>query len=197
MAGELKVHLSCIFIIMLVALLGCGVSENTRILTYVSSYGMISLILAIFGISVPLLFRAKRNKITSYLMANRRWLGIYTFIFALIHVVLVFHLFFMWDVFQALQNIYRLLGGIAILILALMTATSNNISIRKLGKYWKRLHYFVYLAIVLVIIHSFNIGVIFIKELYVKIIIVVVFVIIIIWRVYKRIRRMSFVATEN
>jgi len=197
MVGTLKIHLSCIFIIALVALLGYSVPENARILAYVSSYGTISLISVLFGISIPLLFHAKRNKFTSYLLANRRWLGIYAFIFALIHVMLVFHFLFVWNFFQAMQNIYRLLGGIAILILALMTATSNNISIRKLGKYWKRLHYFVYLAIVLIIIHSFSIGLIFVKGLFVKVVIVAVFVIIIIWKVYKRIRRTSFGKTEK
>ncbi|HLD38813.1 MAG TPA: ferric reductase-like transmembrane domain-containing protein [archaeon] len=181
-----KIHIFSIALVLLILAAGSFVPDQTRILTYISSFGFLALLSVIFVISIPLLFRLKRNRLTTYLLANRRWIGIYTFIFTLIHVLIVMNFFFAWDLGKALSNTYRLLGGIALLILAALTATSNDTSMRKLGKNWKRLHYAVYIALLLVIVHSFNIGKIFLEGTAAKIVIIILVVVIIVWRLILR-----------
>ena len=139
---------------------------------------------------VPLLTKIKRNNFTVGLLVNRRWLGIYTFIFALIHVFLVYNFLFNWDFAKASENIYRNLGLISLLILALMTITSNNTSTRLLGKNWKRLHYLIYTVLILIILHSFKLGHIFMKNTIIQVIIVLLIIAIIIGRIiYHKIAR--------
>ncbi len=57
-----------------------------------------------------------------------------------------------------------------------MAITSNNKSIKLLGKNWKRLHYLIYAVLILIIFHSFKLGQIFIKEFIVKVIVILLIV---------------------
>ena len=49
---------------------------------------------------------------------------------------------------------FRMYGAFALFIIVLMTLTSNRWAVNWLGKQWKRLHRFVYAAILLVVIHA-------------------------------------------
>jgi DMSO/TMAO reductase YedYZ heme-binding membrane subunit len=51
-----------------------------------------------------------------------------------------------------------LFGAISLFILTVMTATSFNYAVKKLGKYWKIIHRFIYLAGFLIVFHVFIIG---------------------------------------
>lgn len=184
MNNKLKIHLSSWIIIALILI--AGLFSDNQIILYVSSFGFLALLSVIFVVSIPLLVKTWRNSFTINLLANRRWLGIYSFIFALIHVLIAVHFFFNWDIAKAAENIYRLIGSIALLILAAMAATSNNTSVAKLGRNWKRLHYLVYVALLIVVIHSFNIGAIFLKSVYTQAIVLLIIAVVIIMKVVYR-----------
>ncbi|MBS3052308.1 MAG: ferric reductase-like transmembrane domain-containing protein [Candidatus Aenigmarchaeota archaeon] len=191
MKNILKIHLAGISIILLILLIGRFVSSSSKqlILIYVSSFGFLALLSIMFVLSIPVLVKLKKNNFTVSLLVSRRWIGIYTFVFALIHVFLVFNFLFNWDINKIIQNPNRLffgLGTISFLILAVMSATSNDKSVRILGKNWKRLHYLIYVVLVLIVIHSFNIGKIFMKNVVFQIIIGLMIVLIIIAKIKYR-----------
>lgn len=92
----------------------------------------------------------------------RRAIGVSAFFFALIHV---WHAFFGelggLNAVLALRVQYLLpilYAATSFFILFLMTITSTNYAVVKLGKNWKRLHRFVYLASLLIVIHALSLG---------------------------------------
>jgi sulfoxide reductase heme-binding subunit YedZ len=142
-----------------------------QIVAYVSTFGFLALLSTIFVLLIPVLLRFKKTSLTVYLSSERRWIGIYTFVFAAIHVFLVYNFFFGWDINRLLNHpnrLYLSMGTIALIIFALMAATSNNYSVKKLGKNWKRLHLLIYPALILILIHSFSIGLIYLKSTWAK-----------------------------
>jgi DMSO/TMAO reductase YedYZ heme-binding membrane subunit len=94
------------------------------------------------------------QKLQLFLMKYRRYLGIIMFNFSFIH--------FMWmRGFSMIQNgippmvpIYQIFGTIALLLLIPLVLTSNNYSVKKLGKFWKKLHYLVYPVMFLLVFHT-------------------------------------------
>lgn len=95
---------------------------------------------------------------------DRRWLGLTTFSFALMHTLTsVEHILGgRWDGISFLLPIFQVgawLGVVALGLMAPLVLTSNQFSIRTLGKYWKKLHLWVYPAAILGVIHSIWVGV--------------------------------------
>lgn len=158
-------------------------SAQQQSVIYISGFGFLALLTVLFVLAIPLLAKFIKNDVTIQLLANRRWIGIYSFVFVLIHVVLVAHFFFNWNIGKMLENPNRLLGATAFIILAAMAATSNDASVRALGKYWKWLQYLVYVALGLVPVHSFNIGMLFMKNVYAQAFILLAAVVVIIVKV--------------
>ncbi|AHB40288.1 TPA: hypothetical protein DHW62_03900 [candidate division WWE3 bacterium] len=87
----------------------------------------------------------------------RKALGISSFFFALTHALTAFR-----DSLGGFQGIVLfslrellpyIIGASALLILTAMAATSPPSMVNRLGRYWKRLHRFVYLAGVLILVH--------------------------------------------
>ncbi|MFN2192831.1 MAG: sulfite oxidase heme-binding subunit YedZ [Candidatus Promineifilaceae bacterium] len=89
----------------------------------------------------------------------RRLLGLYAFFYAALHLIIFLWLDYLLDpqlIVEALfAKRYALVGLAAFLILLPLTVTSTRVSMRRLGKRWKTLHKFVYLAGVLVVLHYF------------------------------------------
>jgi sulfoxide reductase heme-binding subunit YedZ len=89
----------------------------------------------------------------------RRLLGLYSFFYAALHLIIFLWLDYLLDpqlIVEALfAKRYALVGLAAFLILLPLTVTSTRVSMRRLGKRWKTLHKFVYLAGVLVVLHYF------------------------------------------
>lgn len=87
----------------------------------------------------------------------RRPLGLYAFLYALLHFGIFIFLDYQVDIallaLDIAQKWYIFLGAGALLILSLLALTSFDKSKVKLGKNWKRLHRLVYLAGVLVVFH--------------------------------------------
>ena len=87
----------------------------------------------------------------------RRALGLYAFLYASIHFFIFigldygFNLRLLW--FELVEKRYVLVGTTALLILIPLAITSTKGWQRRLGRTWKMLHKWVYLAGILVIIH--------------------------------------------
>ncbi len=84
----------------------------------------------------------------------RKPAGLWSFVFAGIHVWFYFqNVSVTWAAIT--RPLFILLGLVGLLILIMLTATSNRWAMRKLRKNWKRLHRLVYLAGGAVVIHAF------------------------------------------
>ncbi len=92
----------------------------------------------------------------------RRALGVSAFLFAALHATIEFFgLLGGFTGFGFLTGQYLaavLLGLTALTILFIMTLTSTDYAVRKLGKLWKKIHRFVYLAGMVIIVHVLFIG---------------------------------------
>lgn len=153
-----------IALICIILLAGALAEPKKQILTYVSGFGFLALIFLIFLISIPSIERIWKSPIAKGALANRRHIGILSFIFALMHVLLVFHFFFAWDANKVLASptsLFLSMGAAAFLMLALMMAVSNDFSMKALGRSWKYLQYLIYPALLLVLIHFISVGKIF------------------------------------
>ena len=88
----------------------------------------------------------------------RRPLGLYAFLYALLHFLTFVGLDygFDWALIQGalFQNRYALVGLAAFLLLAPLAITSTNGWVRRLGgRRWRRLHQLVYVAALLAVLH--------------------------------------------
>ena len=88
----------------------------------------------------------------------RKSLGLIAFAYASLHLLNFVGLDYGFDfglIVQdaALDKPYILAGSAALLILLLLATTSTRAGMRRLGKNWKRLHRFVYVAGALVVLH--------------------------------------------
>jgi ferredoxin-NADP reductase/DMSO/TMAO reductase YedYZ heme-binding membrane subunit len=96
------------------------------------------------------------SKIVGALNRHRRALGVTAFIYALLHVNLNF--IYQGGIQSYLASIsepFFLAGTYGFLILLLLTATSNDWSVRELGfAFWKWIHRFVYLAALVLFYHQ-------------------------------------------
>ncbi|KEO52213.1 protein-methionine-sulfoxide reductase heme-binding subunit MsrQ [Thioclava indica] len=91
------------------------------------------------------------------LIRYRRAIGLLAFFYIALHLSAwaVLDMGMLWS--QALADLvkrrYLLLGISAFILLIPLAATSNNASIRKLGRNWRRLHWLVYPAVMLGVVH--------------------------------------------
>lgn len=88
------------------------------------------------------------------LIRNRRAIGVASFLYGCLHLVVYFATegsFAM--VVRQLGWTYILLGWLAFVAMVPLALTSTNMSMRRLGKNWKRLHRLAYLAAVATYLH--------------------------------------------
>lgn len=113
-------------------------------------------------IITPIYFAFPKLPFKALVVKSRRALGVSAFLFALMHALLEF--FKIFGGFSNLQYLHGkyllafLLGFTALLILAAMALTSFNYAVKKMGKYWKILHRFIYIAGFLTVVHVLIIG---------------------------------------
>jgi sulfoxide reductase heme-binding subunit YedZ len=129
--------------------LGANPIQN---LTYRS--GKTAILLLILSLSVsPLRQLLKWNQINKL----RRPLGLWAAFYAAVHFSIYVGLDygFQWEALIAntLTNKFILLGSSAGTILLLLSITSLNFFLKKMGKNWKKLHRFVYAAGILAALH--------------------------------------------
>jgi methionine sulfoxide reductase heme-binding subunit len=104
----------------------------------------------------PLRVLFPRSRFVNTLNRHRRAIGVSACVYGLIHFG--FHLLYEGDsqaIARSFSKPFIWLGLAGLSILVILTATSNNFSIRKLGgKKWKRLHRLAYAAAALLIYHQ-------------------------------------------
>lgn len=90
-------------------------------------------------------------------LKRRRTLGLYTFMYATIHVIIFVDLDYglAWSLIAqtVLQKPYIVVGMITFLLLIPLAVTSFDIWKKRLGKNWKHLHRLVYLIAPLAVLH--------------------------------------------
>ena len=88
---------------------------------------------------------------------RRRAVGLYAFMYVCLHLLIFFGLDygFNWAQLWSLVTgkVYLLVGVLALLLLIPLAVTSFDYFLRKMGKNWKRLHWLVYPAVVVSILH--------------------------------------------
>lgn len=91
------------------------------------------------------------------IIAARKWLGLYAFGYAALHFLIFIGLdyAFQWQFIwmDVGTKLYVIVGFLALLILLPLAITSTKGWMRRLGKRWKQLHQFVYIAGVLAVFH--------------------------------------------
>jgi len=114
--------------------------------------GALNLILITLCIS-PIAKRFKKPLIIKY----RRVLGLWAFTYACMHLLnfIFFELQFNWSLFfsEIIKRPYIFVGMFAFIILSLLAVTSHHAIKRSMGAKWQQLHYWVYFAAVLAVIH--------------------------------------------
>ncbi|NKB76695.1 MAG: iron reductase [Gammaproteobacteria bacterium] len=89
-----------------------------------------------------------------WLVRRRRYFGVTSFIYAALHTLLYLH--DTWDFNEVLIHSLRpemAVGWIGFLILIPLALTSNNAAVHKMGRSWKTLQRFSYLAAICVFLH--------------------------------------------
>src|SRR3989344_1026271 len=103
-------------------------------------------ILGRFQIEIP---------ITRIITLFRRQLGITVFLLAFTHYQLVRGILILSVQIPLFPRpLFEMLGTLSLFLLFFMFLTSNNFSVKKLGRWWKRLHRIVYLIIWLLVLHT-------------------------------------------
>lgn len=95
-----------------------------------------------------------RTTATTILMLFRRQTGILVFLLALMHYIIIF----LAPTIRAGEApteppIYQLMGVLALYPMALLFVTSNDWAVRKLGKWWQRIHRLVYIIAWAIFLH--------------------------------------------
>ncbi|MFB0999617.1 MAG: protein-methionine-sulfoxide reductase heme-binding subunit MsrQ [Colwellia sp.] len=131
--------------------LGADPVESIIHFTGIGAFNLLLLSLGITPIS-------KRFKI-SILLKVRRLVGLYSFTYALCHLLnfLVFEVQFDWLLFwnEIIDRPYITIGMVGLLTLLALAITSIPLLKKRMGKNWQKLHNWVYLAAVLVGIHFY------------------------------------------
>jgi sulfoxide reductase heme-binding subunit YedZ len=103
----------------------------------------------------PLRVLFPQSRIINALNRHRRYVGVSACIYGLLHFTC--HILYQGDVDDVLRSFSKpfiWFGLAGLTILMILAVTSNNWSIRKLGKNWKRLHRMAYVAAAVLIYHQ-------------------------------------------
>jgi len=115
---------------------------------------------ALYMLFVTLLVTPLRSMVKplSWLIRLRRMLGLWSFFYAALHLLVFVMLYLQWDlqrlVVEVVDRPYVAVGFAAFIILLALALTSNRKAVRALGgKRWQRLHRLVYWSVGLVVVH--------------------------------------------
>ena len=104
----------------------------------------------------PLRTFLPHSGVIASLNRHRRYIGVGACVYGLLHFV--FHLAYQGDLDDILSSFTKpfiWFGSAGLFILVVLTLTSNNLSMRKLGgRNWKRLHRLAYLAATILLYHQ-------------------------------------------
>lgn len=122
----------------------------------VAYFGRVALLLLLTIVTPGILGRFNiQIKITRIITIYRRQLGILTFLVVFTHYHLVnLPKFAGLEPFTLSFPLFQSIGFFALFLLSFLFLTSNNFSVRRLGKWWKRLHRLIYIVLLLVLLHT-------------------------------------------
>lgn len=104
--------------------------------------------------ATPLCLMFPGAPLPRWLLANRRYLGVASFAYALLHAVTYVERKGELDVIvDEAMDVGMATGWVATALMLLLAVTSNDASVRRLRRAWKRLHRWVYAAAVLTCLH--------------------------------------------
>ena len=131
-------------------------------------YGELGLIFLLITLSISPLLKYARINLVRY----RRCIGLVAFYYIVSHICVYFFLDIGLSIdilLSDLQKRYYIIAGFfAFITLIPLALTSNNFAIRKLNtKTWKKIHNFVYIAIILSIFHFILMSKTWTTELYI------------------------------
>lgn len=115
--------------------------------------GKVALWFLVGGLAITPLRRLTGVNLVRY----RRAVGLVAFAYVVLHIVTWFTLDMglLWE--QALSDLWRrpylVFGVLSFAALVPLAVTSNNASVRRLGRNWRRLHWLVYPAVILAVTH--------------------------------------------
>jgi len=89
-----------------------------------------------------------------WLKSRRRHLGVASFAYCLLHTLIYVERRPDLDyILEQAQTIAMWTGWLALVFMAILALTSNNYSVRRLGRVWKRIHRLAYAAAALTLLH--------------------------------------------
>lgn len=152
---QLAVHIAALA--PLVVLIGAALTDNLTVNPIQAATfrtGKTAMILLVLSLACT-----PANAVFGFTQAIRvrRALGLYAFLYAAVHFSIFLGVDYGFDLgliwLDLAEKRYILVGAAALLILIPLAVTSTKGWQRRLGKTWKKLHKWVYLAGILVIIH--------------------------------------------
>lgn len=157
--GHLLGILPLIYLVTLGLIGALGANPIEALTHQTGSWALILLLVSLAITPAVKNLRFGRAFHVKWLMPWRKILGIYAFVYALLHflIYLIFDLSlsfnFLWA--DVKDRPYIAVGFAAFLLLIPLVITSNKKAQRKLGKRWLKLHRSVYLIDALVLIHFY------------------------------------------
>jgi methionine sulfoxide reductase heme-binding subunit len=138
-----------------------GIGLCTQFLQGNAKYGMLLHVsgetavrfLVISLITSPIALLFPKTKVARWFLRNRRFFGVATFAYALLHTVFYILENSFSKIVDEFFSIGIFTGWIAFFIFIPLAVTSTNYAVKRMGKNWKKLQRWVYLATVLTIIH--------------------------------------------
>lgn len=109
------------------------------------------LIISLLATPIKLLF--PKGGVAKWLIRNRRFFGVAAFAYTLLHTIFYVLEYQLSHLFSEFEELSILTGWIAFFIFIPLAITSTNAAIKRMGKAWKKLQRWVYLAAILAFAH--------------------------------------------
>ena len=144
--------LPLIYLVFLISIGNLGTNPQEFIERYLGTCTLV-LLLVTYSISV------RSDRVIPQLISCRRMVGLFSFVYMTFHFLayIIFeHAFVMADYFKDFSNRpFVFFGTLAFLMAAPLALTSNSVSMKILGKWWKKLHSMITVIILLSLAHYF------------------------------------------
>lgn len=125
--------------------------DYTMVMHITGEFAGRMLIISLIATPIRLLF--PKSKIAKWLMRNRRFFGVAAFSYTLLHTIFYVLEYPFKTLISEFSDVAIFTGWIAFFIFIPLAMTSTNAAIIKMGKSWKKLQQWVYLAAILAFTH--------------------------------------------
>ncbi|NKB50654.1 MAG: iron reductase [Rhizobiaceae bacterium] len=146
------------------ALLADFVGQNRYYAEIMYESGLLATQLMILALAITPAMRLCRNwpvvlKPLRWMQKRRRYIGVAAFGYGLLHTIFYIRQIGSAElIFLELEEISLATGWIAFIVLLALAATSNDFSVRSLGRWWKKVQMAAYFAALLTLLHWWFIG---------------------------------------